>query len=70
MSPFYMDMPRVMRVEQLLTELTWIVAGVVLVLNVVYHVVFLNTSLRALQTLKQVDIYFLEAHIHKIHIAP
>ena len=29
-----MDMPRVMRVEQLLTELTRIVAGVVLVLNV------------------------------------
>ena len=51
-----MDMPRVMRVKQLLTELTWIVAGVVLVLNVVYHVVFLNTSLGALQTLKQVDI--------------
>ena len=51
-----MDMPRVMRVKQLLTELTWIVAGVVLVLYVVYHVVFLKTSFRALQTLKQVDI--------------
>ena len=51
-----MDMPRIVRVEQFLTELTRIVAGIVLVLNVVYHVMFLDTSLGALQTLKQVDI--------------
>jgi len=55
-SPFNMDVPRIVRVEQLLTELTRIVAGEVLVLNVVNHVMFLNTSLGALQTLKQVDI--------------
>ena len=55
-SPFNVDMPRIVRVEQLLTELTRIVAGIVLVLNVVYHVMFLDTSLGALQTLKQVDI--------------
>jgi len=55
-SPFNMDVPRIVRVEQLLTELTRIVAGEVLVLNVVNHVMFLDTSLGALQTLKQVDI--------------
>ena len=51
-----MDMPRVMRVEQLLTELTRIVAREMLVFDVVYHVMFLDASLGALQTLKQVDI--------------
>ena len=55
-SPFNMDVPRIVRVEQLLTELARIVAGEVLVLNVVNHVMFLDTSLGALQTLKQVDI--------------
>ena len=55
-SPFNMDVPRIVRVEQLLTELTRIVAREVLVLNVVNHVMFLDTSLGALQTLKQVDI--------------
>jgi len=50
------DVSRIVGVEQLLTELTRIVAGEVLVLYVVNHVMFLNTSLGALQTLKQVDI--------------
>ena len=56
MGPFNVDVPRIVRVEQLLTELTRIVPWEVLVLNVVYHVMFLDTSLGALQTLKQVDI--------------
>lgn len=56
MGPFNVDVPRIVRVEQLLTELTRIVSGEVLVLNVVYHVMFLDTCLGALQTLKQVDI--------------
>ena len=52
----YMDMPRIVRVEQLLAEFTGIVAGEVLVFDVVDHVMFLHTSLGALQTLKEVDI--------------
>ena len=56
MGPFDMDVPRIVGVEQLLTELTRIVSGVVLVLYVVNHVMFLDTCLGALQTLKQVDI--------------
>ena len=56
MGPFDVDVPRIVGVEQLLAELTRIVAGEMLVLNVVYHVVLLDASLGALQTLKQVDI--------------
>ena len=56
MGPFNMDVPRIVRVEQLLTELTRIVAREMLVFDVVYHVMFLDASLGALQTLKQVDI--------------
>ena len=55
-GPLYMDMPRIVRVEQLLAEFTGIVAGEVLVFDVVDHVMFLHTSLGALQTLKEVDI--------------
>jgi len=55
-GPFNVDVSLIVGVEQLLTELTRIVAGEVLVLYVVNHVMFLNTSLGALQTLKQVDI--------------
>ena len=56
MGSLYMDMPRIVRVEQLLAEFTGIVAGEVLVFDVVDHVMFLHTSLGALQTLKEVDI--------------
>ena len=56
MGPFNVDVPRIVRVEQLLAEFTGIVAGEVLVFDVVDHVMFLHTSLGALQTLKEVDI--------------
>ena len=69
MGSLYVNMSRIVRVKQFLTELARIVSRKVLVFNVVDHVVLLGACLRAFQTLKQVDIHFLEAHVHKIQIS-
>lgn len=69
MIPFYVDMARIVRVEEFLAELARVVAWEVLVLYMIDHMMFLGASLLAFQTLKQVGINFLEAQIHKIHIS-
>jgi hypothetical protein len=55
-TTLYVNMSRVVRVEEFPTELALVVSGEMLILNVVDHVVLLDTCFGALQTLIQVDV--------------